>query len=207
MRSLCDCASCRVAPGPLAVSARLLCGAACCFASSPLPASPAPSALCSIGRNIRHLIDRPDEEYCFRLQKDRVYYLSESLMKAASSIDREHLVSLGTCFGKFTKTGKFRLHITCLDYLAQYSKYKIWIKPNGEMSFLYGNNVLKAHLGRITENTPQYQGVVFYNMSDVPLGFGVTAYSTKECRKIESTAVIAFHQADIGEYLRSEEEL
>lgn len=182
--------------------------------------TPPPSASCrclfvclsvsvhlSIGRNIRHLIDRPDEEYCFRLQKDRVYYLSESLMKAASSIDREQLVSLGTCFGKFTKTKKFRLHITCLDYLSQYSKYKIWIKPNGEMSFLYGNNVLKAHLGRITENTPQYQGVVFYNMSDVPLGFGVTAYSTKECRKVESTAVIAFHQADIGEYLRSEEEL
>jgi len=43
--------------------------------------------------------------------------------------------------------------------------------------------------------------------SDVPLGFGITAYSTKECRKVESTAVIAFHQADIGEYLRSEEEL
>ena len=164
-------------------------------------------SLTSIGRNIRHLIERPDEEYCFRLQKDRVYYLSESLMKAASGIDRENLVSLGTCFGKFTKTKKFRLHITCLDYLSQYSKYKIWIKPNGEMSFLYGNNVLKAHLGRITENTPQYQGVVFYNMSDVPLGFGVTAYSTKDCRKVESTAVIGFHQADIGEYLRSEEEL
>lgn len=179
-------------------------------ATPPLTHSRVPSSLClpfSIGRNIRHLIDRPDEEYCFRLQKDRVYYLSESLMKAASNIDREHLVSLGTCFGKFTKTKKFRLHITCLDYLSQYSKYKIWIKPNGEMSFLYGNNVLKAHLGRITENTPQYQGVVFYNMSDVPLGFGVTGYSTKDCRKVESTAVIGFHQADIGEYLRSEEEL
>jgi 60S ribosome subunit biogenesis protein NIP7 len=75
------------------------------------------------------------------------------------------------------------------------------------MSYLYGNNVLKAHLGRITENTPQYQGVVFYSMSDVPLGFGVTAYSTKECRKIDSTTVIAFHQADVGEYLRSEEDL
>src|SRR4051812_46182425 len=74
-------------------------------------------SLSSIGRNIRHLIDRPDEEYCFRLQKDRVYYVSERLVKAASNIDREHLVSLGTCFGKFTKTKKFRLHITALDYL------------------------------------------------------------------------------------------
>lgn len=75
------------------------------------------------------------------------------------------------------------------------------------MSYLYGNNVLKSHLGRITENTPQYQGVVFYNMNDLPLGFGVTAMTTKDCRKAESTAVVAFHQSDIGEYLRMEEEL
>ncbi len=75
------------------------------------------------------------------------------------------------------------------------------------MSFLYGNNVLKAHLGRITEDTPKYQGVVLYSMSDVPLGFGVSAYSTKECRKLEPTAIVCFHQADIGEYLRSEDTL
>ena len=31
--------------------------------------------LCSIGSNIKHLIDRSDETYCFRLHKDRVYYL------------------------------------------------------------------------------------------------------------------------------------
>jgi hypothetical protein len=32
-----------------------------------------------------------------------------------SSISQDNLVSMGTCFGKFTKSGKFRLHITCLD--------------------------------------------------------------------------------------------
>lgn len=160
-----------------------------------------------IDRNIRFLIDRPDEEYCFRLHRDRVYYVSEKTMKAAASCDRETLVTLGTCFGKFTKTKKFRLHITSLDYLAQYAKYKVWIKPSGEMSYLYGNNVLKAHLGRITENTPQYQGVVFYSMSDIPLGFGVTAHSTTECRKLEPTAIVAFTQADLGEYARSESQL
>jgi hypothetical protein len=37
------------------------------------------------------------------------------------------------------------------------------------MPFLYGNHVLKAHLGRITEDTPEHQGVVVYSMSDVPL--------------------------------------
>jgi 60S ribosome subunit biogenesis protein NIP7 len=38
------------------------------------------------------------------------------------------------------------------------------------MSFLYGNHITKAALARITQNTPQYQGVVVYNMNDVPLG-------------------------------------
>ena len=45
----------------------------------------------------------------------------------------------------------------------------MWIKPNGEMPFLYGNHVLKAHLGRITEDTPEHQGVVVFSMNDIPL--------------------------------------
>ena len=49
-------------------------------------------------------------------------FKSEELMKKAGNIARDHLVSFGTCFGKFTKTGKYRLHITALDYLAPYAK-------------------------------------------------------------------------------------
>ncbi|ORX83323.1 60S ribosome subunit biogenesis protein NIP7 [Anaeromyces robustus] len=160
-----------------------------------------------IGRNIVHLINRPDDTYCFRLHNNRVYYVSESIMKKATCIGRDQLLSLGVCFGKFTKTGKFRLHITALDYLAQYAKYKIWVKPNGEMPFMYGNHVLKAHLGRITEDTPEHQGAIIYSMNDIPLGFGVTARSTSDCRKLDPTGIVVFHQADIGEYLRGEETL
>ena len=53
----------------------------------------------------------------------------------------------------------------------------IKVKPSSEQSFLYGNHILKSGLGRITEGAAQYQGVVVYNMNDVPLGknflFGV----------------------------------
>lgn len=48
-------------------------------------------------------------------------------------------------------------------------QFKVWVKPGAEQSFLYGNHVLKSGLGRITENTMQYQGVVVYSMADVPL--------------------------------------
>jgi 60S ribosome subunit biogenesis protein NIP7 len=161
----------------------------------------------SIGRNLQLLLERKDGNYAFRLQKDRVYYMSEAVLKVATGVPRENLVSTGTCFGKFTHSGKFRLHVTALDYIAQFAKYKMWIKPSGEMNYLYGNNVLKAHLGRITENTPKHQGVVFYSMSDIPMGFGVSGQSTQECRKLESTGVVGYHQTDIGEYLRIEENL
>ncbi|KAK9681200.1 ribosome biosynthesis protein nip7 [Basidiobolus ranarum] len=122
-----------------------------------------------IGRNITHLIDRSDEAYCFRLHNDRVYYVSEAIMRKAMSVGRDQLISTGVCFGKFTKGHQFRLHVTAVDVLAQYAKFKIWIKPNGEMPYLYGNHVVKAHLGRITEDTPENQGVIIYSMNDIPL--------------------------------------
>ncbi|KAG8994874.1 ribosome biosynthesis protein nip7 [Tulasnella sp. JGI-2019a] len=160
-----------------------------------------------IGKNLVHLIDRPDDPHCFRLHRDRVYYVSESNMKLAISVARPNLISVGTCLGKFSGSGKFKLHITALDILSQYAKYKVWVKANGEMPYLYGNHVVKAHLGRITEDTPEYQGVVIYSMGDVPLGFGVTAKSTIDTRKLDPTAIIVFHQADVGEYLRDEDTL
>ena len=43
-------------------------------------------------------------------------------MKKASNVQRKNLLSLGSCVGKFTKSGKFHLLITALDYLAPYAK-------------------------------------------------------------------------------------
>jgi len=80
------------------------------------------------------------------------------------------------------------------------------------MPFLYGNHVLKAHLGRVTEDTPEHQGVVVFSMNDTPLvlapnstvrcflttlvqGFGVTARPTGDTRKLDPTAIVVFHQA------------
>lgn len=50
---------------------------------------------------------------------------SEKILKLAAHVSREKLVSVGTCFGKFTKTMKFRLHITALDFLAPYAKVSL----------------------------------------------------------------------------------
>ncbi|CAD7084492.1 unnamed protein product [Hermetia illucens] len=160
-----------------------------------------------IGPNVKQLIDRPDGTYCFREHRDRVYYVSEKILKLAETFNPNQLVCVGTCFGKFTKSNKLKLHITALTYLAPYAQYKIWVKPSFEQQFLYGNHVPKSGLGRITENTPQYAGTVVYSMSDMPLGFGVAARSTADCKLADPLATVCFHQADIGEYIRSEDTL
>lgn len=150
---------------------------------------------------------RGDEPYCLRLQKNRVYYVRESIMSRATCVAREKLAALGTCIGKFTHSSKFRLTIGALDLLSRYAKYKVWVKPAAEMQYLYGNHVLKSGLGRITDGTPAMTGVVVYSMSDIPLGFGITAKSTAEARKMDPAGIVVLHQADMGEYLRAEDDL
>lgn len=97
------------------------------------------------------------------------YIISEAIAKRATNVNRDNLASLGVCFGKFTKSGKFTLHVTALDYIGQYAKYKIWLKPTAEMSYMYGNHVLKAHINKMTEDTPEHQGVIIYSSNDLPL--------------------------------------
>ncbi|VFQ76316.1 unnamed protein product [Cuscuta campestris] len=168
-----------------------------------------------VGNNLKNIVESPSHEgpdqapgrYCFRLQKNRVYYVSESIVKRAISIKKDNLISLGTQIGKFTKGDKFHLTIQSLTLLAAHAKHKVWLKPTSEMSFLYGNNVLKGGVGRITENVEVNDGVVVFSMSDLPLGFGIAAKSTQDCKKLDPNANVVLHQADIGEYLRMEDEL
>ena len=80
------------------------------------------------------------DRYVFRLNHSRVYYVKLSIANLATSISRDALLSLGTCLGKMTKTGKFRLHITALPILAAGARHKIWVKENGAQPFLYGSN-------------------------------------------------------------------
>jgi 60S ribosome subunit biogenesis protein NIP7 len=97
--------------------------------------------------------------------------------------------------------------VTNLIFTSQTNDEQVWIKPNGELPFLYGNHIVKAHLGRITDDTPEHAGVVVLTMNNIPLGFGVTARSTIDTRKLDPTSIIVFHQADNGEYLREESSL
>lgn len=160
-----------------------------------------------IGPNTKHLIDRKDEEWVFRLHRSRIWYAPMRLVKLASCVAKKNLMSIGVLIAKVTHNEHMRIQITALDYLAQYSTFRLWVKPNQEQQFMYGSHVTRSGLGRITENTPQYQGVAVFSMADIPIGFGVTSVSTLQCRKAEMNSNVLFHESDIGEYLRNEQRL
>ena len=160
-----------------------------------------------IGPNTKHLVERSDEEWVFRLHNARVWYMPKRLAKLASCVAKKNLMAIGVLFAKVTHHGHMRIQVTALEYIAQYAPFKVWVKPAQEQAFLYGGRITRAGLGRITEETPQYQGVAVFNMADIPIGFGVTAQGTLQCRKCEMNTVVLLHEADVGEYHRSESKL
>lgn len=160
-----------------------------------------------VGDDLMKLVDNKEDPHVFRLIRERVYYVPANVVKYANAIPRKQLISTGTCVGKLSKTGKFRIHITFLNWLAKYTPGKVWLKPAGEQAFLYGNQVIKRHLGRVVEDVEKNQCVVIYSMSDIPLGFGVTAKSCGEMRTSDTEAIVVFRHADIGEYLRDEADI
>ncbi|KAL3075567.1 hypothetical protein niasHT_036587 [Heterodera trifolii] len=128
---------------------------------------------------------------------------SEQLARQAACMTRKRLFSVGTCLGKFTHGKRFFLHITALDYLAPYAGGRVWLKPQAEQQFPYGK-VVKSGVSRMSDGVEANKGVIVYNMSDIPLGFGIVAKNTSDCRRADPTALVLLHQSDLGEYIRNE---
>ena len=47
---------------------------------------------------------------------------------------------------------------------------------------MYGNHVKKENIGRLTVNIPKYDGILYFSMNDLSLGFGVASRGSMECK-------------------------
>lgn len=158
-----------------------------------------------LGNNLMNIMSYNNEDYVLRLNRMSVYYVRADVAKVAESVNKNALVSLGICLGKFTKTHKFFLKVTALAFLQEFCIHKIWLKESGEKSFLYGNNVLKSHLLKISDNIKKGDGVIVLSANDNPIGLGTAVRNTDDVRILNITDIIVVHQGDVGEYLRSEQ--
>jgi 60S ribosome subunit biogenesis protein NIP7 len=154
-----------------------------------------------IGDNVKNVID--DRNMIF-FHEQKVLLLPESVRRGAASVGRDNLAIAGTVLGRFTKGGSFRITVSCLNLLGPWAIHKVWIKHSAEMNFLYGNNAIKSHIFRISENVPMNAGVFVFNQNDVPLGFGITALTPQNYAKAKGYALAVLRQCDAGEYIRAE---
>lgn len=146
-------------------------------------------------------------DYELRLNNQRVYLIKKELLKAISQIGRDKIASCGITLGKVTKTENFRISVTAMYVLSQYALHKVWIKASAEMNYLYGNNALKSHIFKISENIPMNGAVFVYNQRDIPLGFGLVSVNPNSYTKARGGDSVILTQADTGEYIRNEKNL
>ncbi|KAG0419603.1 60S ribosome subunit biogenesis protein NIP7 like protein [Dictyocoela roeselum] len=141
------------------------------------------------------------------LSEKLVLLISTDIYKKTSNIAKKNLKSAGTIVGRFTRSHKFKIIATFLDYLAKNALNKVYVKNSAEMNVLYGNNVIKAHLLKIPENLNANAPVVIFNQNDVPLGFGITSRSSASLSRAERNTLAIIVQSDNGEYLRNESKM
>ncbi|ELA42734.1 uncharacterized protein VICG_00049 [Vittaforma corneae ATCC 50505] len=156
-----------------------------------------------VGDNVKDLLS----EYNLRLNNQRIFLVTDEILKACSQLGRDQIVSCGVILGKITKNENFRVAITALHILHRYANHKVWIKSSAEMNFLYGNNALKSHVHKVSENIPLNAGVFVYNSRDLPLGFGVMAVNPTSYSRANGGDPIVLTQADNGEYIRHEKNI
>ncbi|RVD91804.1 ribosomal biogenesis protein [Tubulinosema ratisbonensis] len=154
-----------------------------------------------IGENTNKLLTEENELYFLN---KRVFLCSKKMYKFTNQIKKENLASCGCQIGKFTRSDKFKITVTALNLLSPYAIHKIWIKSSAEMNFLYKNNIIRAHMHKISENVPINQIIFVYNQNDTPLGFGLTARSSGDISQSSGKALVVVNQADTGEYIRNE---
>lgn len=145
--------------------------------------------------------------YKLQYNNQKVLLVTDEILKATAQIKRDEIMAAGIILGKFTKTEQFRITITALHVLHKYALNKVWLKASAEMNFLYGNNALRSHVQKVSENIPMNGGVFVFNHHSTPLGFGVMAISPTSYSKARGGDIAVLVQGDCGEYIRSETNL
>lgn len=138
------------------------------------------------------------------LHNQKLFHIP-NIKKYTSSIARKDLVGAGVCLGKFTKTNQFRITITSLQSLSKFASHKVWVKTTSENNFLYGNDILKAHIQKMSDNIPINSNVFVFNMNDNPIGFGVMSRGSNSLGSVSGESVAVIRQSDCGEYLREQD--
>ncbi|MFX1329380.1 MAG: hypothetical protein ACFE91_14720 [Promethearchaeota archaeon] len=120
----------------------------------------------------------------------------------------DKIFSLGLYFG-FIKKGNFYLSLEGAEYLYKrgiLSNNKcIYISREGERSILYGNNILKNMISKISSNLEKGDFLLVFNEMNEILAIAQSKVENKKIKQLKSEDIIAYNLNDKGHYLREKQ--
>jgi 60S ribosome subunit biogenesis protein NIP7 len=139
----------------------------------------------------------------FRLQKNRIFFCASLLYYRAINFYKKNLGSIGSCIGRFTHSRKFYFLIPALNLLIKNQKFfSIFTNSMGEKQFIFGNNLKKEKILKLSKNIFESDGVILIGMNSLPIGFGESLKSTILLPKVKNCSLLVINHSDIGRYIR-----
>ncbi len=174
------------------------------------------SSLSTISKKIISFLTQSEMELFIRfedLNKKNLYPLIYLVPKELIDMTKDfsknyNILCSGLYFGKIKK-GRFNLSLEGANYLFYSECFNdediLYVNDDGEKSILYGNQILKKYLAKISPNFYKNQFLLILNISHELIAIAKSRVDYFESKELEPDDILALNLIDKGYYLRKEQ--
>jgi len=137
-------------------------------------------------------------------------YLTPSAITKLLSIRnvKNNTISAGIFFG-FIRKGEFMLSLECIEFLLKQNwiseNQKLYLTIEGEKSVLYGNQIKKNMIERISTSLKKNSYIVIFNIKKEFIAIGKSNIHYEDFERSKSDDIIVINLVDKGYYLRKKQ--
>ena len=142
-------------------------------------------------------------DFILRIKENKqkeIVALNKDLLKFIENHKNLNYVFVGIKMGEIGK--RLRLTLEGAFLLHKKNKKKVYVNKNGEMLFLYGRDIFRESLEKVSPDIKENDIVVVCNLKEEVLGIGRTRFDCKRIMRVEKDRIVVDNLVDRGEYLR-----
>ncbi|MFX1274848.1 MAG: hypothetical protein ACFFAT_07350 [Promethearchaeota archaeon] len=135
-----------------------------------------------------------------------IYLVPSEIIEIINKIQFENNIkSSGLYFGMIKK-GDFYISLEAVEFLDSFDcfpdKSKVQVNNEGEKSILYGNQILKKDILKISPKLTKDEFLLIFNESNEIIAIAKSKVNYLESKQLEPNGIIALNLVDKGYYLR-----
>ncbi|MHA1238832.1 MAG: hypothetical protein ACTSSJ_06315 [Candidatus Odinarchaeia archaeon] len=109
--------------------------------------------------------------------------------------------SLGVYLARYFKN-HYELSLESLRFIAPLTDKKVWVSEEGERFFLYGKDIFKRSVTKISPTACAGDKVIVLNSKCEALGLGVLRIKPESFRDTKDNTIVVDNITDLGWYIR-----